>query len=139
MSNAILCYADRYCTTRGIVTLATALANDPADTILVTTPEDKKTIEHITPLAINVISIDDILAKYGLTRAMLSNDCWMYRIPCVKYLFDMEYENVLALDSDCLVLGKINEVWEKAKSNTVAACSDLYGILGDAESINTVD
>lgn len=114
-------------------TILPTQSNDPADAILITSAEDKKRIEKIVPIAINVITLDEVFEHYGLTRAALGNNVWLYRIPCINYLLEMEYDNVLSIDADALVLGDISEVWEKAAQNVVAACSDIYGFLGNSD------
>lgn len=126
MSNAIFCYADKFYGPRAVVTLLSSIAYDGADLFLFTDAAGVERFNFIPPTTINVIDYAKVLSHHGINATMLNSDPWLFRIPCFKYLFDEGYENVLSIDSDCLVVGEISEVWRQAQCNDFTACPDAH-------------
>jgi len=121
---AIVCCGDGYHLGRAVVALATAGLFDPADLFLVTPAP-----LPATPRPIRVLAAADMWAQLsadgdvgpfadGIGGHFL-------RYPAALWLMTVGgYHRVLYLDTDCLVLGVLDEVWAAARESGLAACPD---------------
>jgi len=119
---AILSLGDGKYFGRALIAVASAGLFDDADLWIFGWPSSS--VEHL-PGTIHFGSIVQVMREFGRSIRPSFFHPYFWRYGCLLWLMRQGYEQVLSLDSDCLMVDHVPEMWDAADHNGIAACRDI--------------